>query len=374
MNIKKPTVIVDEPKMRRNIERMSEKARRNGVRLRAHFKTHQSVEVGEIIRKYGIQAITASSIDMAAYFAARGWRDITVAIPVNIRQIDDINMLAGKISLGVLVESLTSAEFLADSVRSPLRVWIEVDSGELRTGVNWKNTEKIEKIAHLIEGSEQLTLAGILTHAGQSYDQASVEAIEKVHRESISRMNEVRDHLVRGGFSDIEISVGDTPTCSLMDDFSGVDEIRPGNFVFNDLLQVSLGCCREEDIAVAVACPVIARYPERNELIIYGGGAHLATDHLMRDGSPYFGLVALPTETGWTLSVDGAWVLKIAQEHGTIRADREFINGIKVGDILMILPIHSCLTVNLHQVYQTVHGKKLTSFHYELMEDLHAFC
>lgn len=364
MRIEKPTIVVDEHKLRKNLERMSEKVRRNGIRLRAHFKSHQSATIGEIVREFGVSAITVSSLDLAAYFADHHWQDITVAIPVNIRQIDAINGLAGRISLGVLVESLYTAQFLASNIRSPLQVWIEIDSGEFRTGVHWENSEKIGQIARLIAGNEFLSLAGILTHAGQSYEQVSVDAIRKVHRESTSRMNDVRAILANLGFSGLKISIGDTPTCSLMEDFSGVDEIRPGNFVFNDLLQVSLGVCEEKDIAVAVACPVIAKYLERNEVIIYGGGAHLAKDYLMRDGSPYFGLVALPSESGWTSSIADTWLSKIAQEHGTIHARRDFIDEVKIGDVLMILPIHSCLTANLHQVFQTIEGKVLESFHY----------
>lgn len=364
MNITKPTFIVDELRVMKNIEKMSTKTQKNSIRFRPHFKTHQSADIGEIFKEFGISSITTSSIGMAAYFAKHGWQDITVAIPVNIRQIDEINELAGKISLGVLVDSIPSTEFLAEQVHSSLNVWIEIDSGENRTGVNWNDIEGIENIAGLITKSENLSFVGILTHAGHSYDQDSVEAVKRVHRDSILRMNSVRDNLSAKGYAGIEISTGDTPTCSIMDDFSGTDEIRPGNFAFNDLLQVSIGSCIEDDIAVAVACPVISKFPERNELIIYGGGVHLAKDYLMRNGSLYFGRVALPTETGWTSSIKDAWVTKIAQEHGTIQAEREFIERISPGNTVMILPIHSCLTANLHQSYLTVDGKTLTSFHF----------
>ena len=367
MNITKPTIIVDEKRMRRNIEKMSQKARNSGVRFRPHFKSHQSAEIGEIFREYGITAITTSSLDMAAYFAQHGWDDITVAVSVNIRQIETINKLAGKISLGVLIDSVSSAEFLAENVFSPLKVWIEIDSGEYRTGMIWDNTLGIENIARLLAQSDHLAFAGILTHAGQSYDQNSVESVKKIHRDSLKRINSVRDFLISRGFSGIDISTGDTPTCSIIDDFAGTDEIRPGSFVFNDLLQVSLGSCMEDDIAVVVACPVISKHPERKELVIYGGGAHLGMDCLLRDGTPYYGLVALPTDTGWTSSIENAWLTKITQEHGTVRAEPDFSDRVQLGDILMILPIHSCLTANLHQTYRTIEGKPLTSFHYELI-------
>lgn len=365
MNIKKPTIVIDEKRLRKNIVRMATKAKVNNVRLRPHFKTHQSAGIGEIIKDFGISAITVSSIDMAFYFAKHGWKDITIAIPANIRQVDEIESLAETISLGLLVDSLQTVEFLAGKIRAPANVWIEIDSGELRTGVNWTDTESIGRIGETIARTENLSFIGILTHAGQSYEQNSVEAIKQVHRDSISRMKDVQIFLSNTGFDNIGISVGDTPTCSLMNDFSGVTEIRPGNFVLNDLLQVKLGSCSEEDIAIAVACPVISKHSERNELIIYGGGVHLSRDFMMKDGAPYFGLIALPSVSGWTSTVENAMVTKLSQEHGTVQGERDFIDSINIGDILMIIPIHSCLTTNLYREYLTVGGRVLKTIRSE---------
>ena len=85
---------------------MLTKARRNNIRLRPHFKTHQSAEVGEWLREEGVQYITVSSLFMAEYFAAAGWTDITVAFPVNLLEIDRINQLTTKCTLNLLVESV----------------------------------------------------------------------------------------------------------------------------------------------------------------------------------------------------------------------------------------------------------------------------
>jgi len=142
MRIKKPTVIIDEKRVRGNIERMALKAQKNGVRFRPHFKTHQSAEIGEIFKEFGVSEIAVSSIDMAVYFTKHGWKDIVASIPVNIRQIEEINELAGQISLGLLTESIESAEFLAENVVSPVNVWIEIDTGDCRTGLDWKDTKK----------------------------------------------------------------------------------------------------------------------------------------------------------------------------------------------------------------------------------------
>ncbi|MHA2244970.1 MAG: alanine racemase [Candidatus Hodarchaeales archaeon] len=365
LEIEKPTAIINEKKVRRNIERMTKKAKKsNNVRFRPHFKTHQSADIGEWFRDYGVSAITVSSVDMAEYFINHGWDDITVAVPVNIKQLDKINKLSKTVYLNLLVESIEAVKTL-EKISNESKVWIEIDVGYKRTGVNWKDTERIDIIANTITKTDKLQLVGILTHAGHAYNSHSVAELKKIHNDSVYQMNSIRKHLTSRGYDNIEISIGDTPTCSVVDDLSGVDEIRPGNFVFNDLMQVNIGSCEEEDIALVVGCPVIAKYPKRNELVIYGGGVHLSKDFIvLDDGSKSFGSIALPTEEGWSTSVENAYVSSPSQEHGVIKAEEDFIEKTNVGDIFMILPIHSCLTANLYQKMKTLEGQNLSTFNY----------
>ena len=94
--VQRPTLFLDSERVLRNIARMSARAAAAGVLLRPHFKTHQSVAVGDWFRDYGVTGITASSVSMAEYFAAADWRDITIALPVNPREIARIGELAGR--------------------------------------------------------------------------------------------------------------------------------------------------------------------------------------------------------------------------------------------------------------------------------------
>lgn len=364
IEIEKPTAIINENRVRKNIKRMANKAKKSGTKFRPHFKTHQSADIGEWFRDYGVKAITVSSVDMANYFANHGWNNITIAVPVNIKQINQISKLAGKISVNVLVEAVESVEALM-RIDYNLKLWIEIDIGYHRTGVNWQNTTKIENIVKAINQVDNLQLSGILTHAGHAYHANSVQELEKIFNDSIFRMNHIKEYLLSKGHTNIKISVGDTPTCSVIDNFSGIDEIRPGNFVFYDLVQVKLGACEEKDIALVVGCPIIAKYPERNELVIYGGGVHLSKDFIILDnGLKSFGKIALPTTEGWSKALDNAFVSSISQEHGIIKAKKELIKKSNIGDILMVIPVHSCLTANLHHNYQTLEGQRLNSFFY----------
>ncbi|MFX0171954.1 MAG: alanine racemase [Candidatus Hodarchaeota archaeon] len=358
IEIRKPTLVIDEIRVKNNIKRMVDRAKKSQVRFRPHFKTHQSALVGEWFRDLGISAITVSSLDMAQYFFSHNWDDITVAVPVNIRQIDIINSLAKSLTLHLLVESTDTAIFLKDTVKYPIKIWIEIDVDYGRSGIRWQNKEKIEELAQIIRKAEKLQLAGILTHAGQTYKAKCRKEIDQIHDGSIRQMNDVKQYLLSKGFQNIEISVGDTPTCSISKNFEDVDEIRPGNFVFYDLQQVRLGSCEENDIAIAVACPIIGKYPYRNELVIYGGAIHLSKEFIERvDGSRSYGLIAVPTNNGWSKAVSNAFVSNLSQEHGIITADEAFIKERMIGEFLFVLPIHSCLTANLYKKYYSLKGQ-----------------
>jgi len=139
--------------------------------------------------------------------------------------------------------------------------------------------------------------------------------------------------------------------------FSGIDEIRPGNFIFYDMMQVQIGSCKIDDIAVAAACPVVAKYPERHCIAVYGGAVHLSKESMVNDdGVVQYGRIALPTDTGWEILPDDNFVYSLSQEHGLIQASDSLLQNIHIGDLLLVLPIHSCLTANLLNGYQTISG------------------
>jgi D-serine deaminase-like pyridoxal phosphate-dependent protein len=175
----------------------------------------------------------------------------------------------------------------------------------------------------------------------------------------IARIGQVREKLLIAGIGPIELSIGDTPSCSVVDDLSEVDEIRPGNFVFYDIMQLQLGAGREEDIAVAVACPVVAKHPERWQLVIYGGAVHHSKDFIIDNDKSIFGYVARLAGDGWGPRLPGVYVSGLSQEHGIITADDETIGQVHIGDVLVILPVHSCLTVDLLREYVTLEGEVL---------------
>jgi len=353
-----PTLILDEKKCRRNIRRMAEKARKHKLKFRPHFKTHQSLEIGRWFKEEGVEAITVSSLLMAEYFAPE-WEDITVAFPVNLREMDRLNALAGKIKLNVLIESAEAVSLLNEKLTAPVGFFIKIDVGSHRTGLQPDDYTTINEILRLSSTGSLLQFKGFLSHAGHTYHAKSKEEILNIHQQELRQMQTLKEHYVNQ-WPELLLSVGDTPSCSIADDFSGMDEIRPGNFVFYDVMQSQLEVCEPEDIAVAVACPVAARHPERNEIVVYGGAVHLSKDRLQQwpEGDIY-GFVALPENNGWGKLINDLSVTRLSQEHGIVSVPEQFFQEIHIGDLLFILPVHSCLTADMYCSYTATNGRKI---------------
>lgn len=351
MKVKKPTLIVDKAKVLRNIRRMMDKITQSGnnIRFRPHFKTHQSTETGQWFREQGVSAITVSSVEMAVFFASQGWKDISIGVLLNPLQLPDLNNFDPSVTLHVLVDTKDTVMTIARELNRPINIWIKIDTGYHRTGIEWHDREEILAAAKAAAPLENITLKGLFTHSGHSYSCRSIQEINDVYHDTVSKMQYIRDFLGRKGVEEIEISAGDTPTASVMDKLYGIDEIRCGNFVYYDLMQLTLGTCREEEIAAAAACPVIGRYPQRDEIVIHGGAVHLSKESILHEGQKMYGLVAMPDENlqHWGPALKHTYVSSLSQEHGIIKTPHEMLNRIKTGDNLMILPVHSCLTANL---------------------------
>lgn len=363
MKITQPTLLLDKQKCLRNIRRMSDKARKQNVKLRPHFKTHQSGEIGNWVKNSGIDSITVSSVSMADYFSSYGWKDITIAFPFNIHEIEKVNFLNNKIKLNLLVENLETFQFLDNNLNSKTNFFIKIDIGYNRSGIAWNNYNKIDDILRKTQNSSKLKFNGFLTHSGQTYHAGSKHEIIQIHNDSVKKLNILKQKYLKE-FRNIEISIGDTPSCSIVENFNDIDEIRPGNYVLYDLMQYHLGSCTIEDIAVALACPVVSINKERNEIVVYGGGIHLSKEFLIdKNGNKNFGYIVNFQNKSFSLPVKDTFVRSLSQEHGIIKTNPEFISKINIGDILGILPVHSCMTLSAMKQYLTFDGQVLETYY-----------
>ncbi|MFC2114685.1 alanine racemase [Bacteroidota bacterium] len=350
-----PFFALDKSVCKENIQKMAEKACQSDVIFRPHFKTHQSIEISQWFREEGVEKICVSSLKMAMYFASAGWSDITIGMPVNINEADQLSELAKQVNLNILVSSVEASLHLVRKMMTPVNFYIEVDAGYHRSGIDSSNKAEISRIlAGTIKS--KLTFKGFLSHFGNTYRAASASEILSIYSESLNQLLNLKQHFLHD-YPDLIISIGDTPSCSLTEKFDGVDEIRPGNFVFYDAMQLYLKSCSFNQIAGVLIAPVLEKNESKSELLIHGGAIHLSKEFLLqKGGEKIYGLVSKYKNRRWSYPIENAYVTSISQEHGIVKMPTKEFSTIKLGDELAIIPIHACLTANLMKEYVTQSG------------------
>jgi D-serine deaminase-like pyridoxal phosphate-dependent protein len=350
-----PSLLLDLPRVRRNAERVRDIAKRNGVRLRPHIKTHKCIEVGRIQTEGFDGSITVSTLEEVRAFAANGFIDITYAVPIEPGKFAEaIEIRRAGVALNLLTddaETVGGLNEVAGKAGVDFDVLVKIDCGTHRVGVEPQTLAAVE-IPRTISDAKHLRFAGILTHAGHSYDVKTKEEIVDVARHERDSMVELAERLRNQGIDVPTVSIGSTPTITHVDHLEGIDEVRPGNYIFFDGFQATLGSCGLEETALTVLTAVIHKDPSRNKLVVDAGAIALSKDR---------GPIGLDPGCGYghVLNVEGnetgMRVSGMSQEHGEVDG-RDFagFETIKVGDRLRVLANHSCLTAAQHDHYNVV--------------------
>lgn len=341
-----PALLLDVEALERNLRRMADRTERLAVSLRPHIKTHKCLQVAERQRALGARGITVSTLHEARTFAMNGFTDITWAYPLVLTRVEEAVRLAGEVSLGLTVDSPEAVEALERTGR-PSRVWLKVDSGYGRAGVDPASPAAL-RLAAEIHASPTMTLAGILSHAGHTYRGESPAAVAAAAEEERAVMAGFGERLRGEGIGVPEVSVGSTPGMARVRSLEGITEVRPGNYVFHDWTQVALGTCPVEDCALTVLASVVSRRPGADRCVIDAGALALSKDTGPAGGPLSYGRV-FEGAAGGALRED-VRVVSLSQEHGIL--DRPFPVGARV----RILPNHSCLTAACFDAFHVVRG------------------
>jgi D-serine deaminase-like pyridoxal phosphate-dependent protein len=342
-----PSLILDQGVLSANLEKMATRLKALGVGLRPHVKTHKCVEIARQQRRLGALGLTVSTLAEAKALAAAGFEDLTWAFPVILNRIDELDDVAGEATLRLVVDSVLAVNALAASGRS-WHTWLKVDCGYHRVGVDPGSDHAVE-VARRINNAPGLIFDGILTHAGHSYHGRGREDLVRVAKEERRVMADFAERLRGEGIEVPGVSVGSTPTMSVVEDLTGVTEARPGNYAFYDTMQYGLGACDVTDIAVTVLSSVVSSQPGASHSVIDAGALSLSRDGGLDWTRPQgFGRIAL--EDG-RLDPE-TWVTGLSQENGILNCPLE------VGTRVRIVPNHSCLVVPNFEHYHVVeHGR-----------------
>ncbi|MGQ1785014.1 alanine racemase [Saccharicrinis sp. GN24d3] len=351
-----PTLLLNTSICKANIKKMAERVKGWRGDFRPHFKTHQSAEIGGWFREVGVERITVSSFTMAKYFAQQGWQDITVALTCTKIHSELINELSANINLNILVEDDETIQELEKTLKNPVGVFIKADTGYNRTGINASDLSGIKKILCCLKDTTKLIFIGFLTHAGNTYYARNKEQLEDMVEPALEKILAIKTFL-KDEFPLMQLSWGDTPSCSIYNNFYGMDEYRPGNFVFYDYTQVQIGSCKMSDVAVCLAAPVLAVHPQRKEIVMHAGAVHLSKDWVeLPSGVTSYGKVVKLNGLEWDTEQVVGEVRSISQEHGIVSVGEEALEQIKPGDTLGIIPVHSCLTAHLMKQFLSNEG------------------
>jgi D-serine deaminase-like pyridoxal phosphate-dependent protein len=359
-DIKTPSLVLDLERVRRNAERMSSRVRALGASLRPHVKTHKCVEVARIQTEGHAGGITVSTLAEARAFAAEGFRDITYAVPVEpgkFAEAIELSKLCERLSL--ITDDPSIPPPLDEAARRAgvtLDLFLKVDCGYHRCGVEPDSPEALA-IPRLIERARSLRFAGILTHAGHSYHARSREELLSIARHERDLMRDFAARLRSEGIGVPCVSVGSTPTVTQVEHLEGVDEARPGNYIFFDAFQATLGSCSFGDCALTVLAAVVHRDRTRRRVVLDAGAVALSKDRGPAELDPTCGYGRVLDLEGDEL---GLRVGALSQEHGEVQVDDEsLLDRLCVGARVRVLANHSCLTAAQHTHYHVLEGRRL---------------
>lgn len=335
-----PALLIERDRLEANLARMARATAAHGVALRPHAKTHKSVWIARRQRDHGARGLTVAKLGEAEALVDGGVDDIFVCYPiVGARKVQRLMSLARRARIIAAVDRDAAVSELAIAARQAglvLDVVVEVDTGLDRAGV--AIGEPLERIAEAVRRSETLRLRGISTHEGYAYALTDPAERERVVRARLS------EFIAAGRALGVEtISSGATPSALQTVDLPGLTEIRPGNYVFYDAMQVGLGVVDVRDCALTVLTTVVEdRSPTR--AIVDAGSKALSSDTGVHD-------IPVVSGYGLVLGREEVHVVALSEEHGWLGIDAGG-GRVGVGDRLRIVPNHACATVaNFDEAY-----------------------
>jgi len=370
-----PALLVDDDRLNRNLDRMQAKADANDVALRPHGKTHKSPALARRQIDRGAVGLTVATLPEAEAFAEAGVDDIRIAYPViGEERYERLLAVAETATVSFTVDTeagIRQASRFFDDAGATVDVLLEIDVGHGRCGVPWDAEEETIRLAETITDAPGLDLAGILTHAGQAYHgphngESKTEALRRAGREERERMLEVAARLDAAGVEGVnpdafEISIGSTPSLTHFEnaerDGFQITEIRPGNYVFNDAMQVDLASAELDDCALSVYTTVVSkrRDPSGTERVYVDAGKKVVTTD-QGPGMERYGTVLYNAR--YMRPHPHAVVTGLSEEHGWMRVPGGAT--FSVGDRLRIVPNHACVTVATQENLYVTDGDEVT--------------
>ena len=357
-----PAALIALPRMQHNIARMQARMNALGVRFRPHAKTAKSPEVNRAQMAAGAQGITVSTLKEAEQFFAEGVTDILYAVGMAPHKLPQALALLRKgCALQIITDNVAAATAIAEFGRAQDAVFdvlIEIDTDGHRSGIKPEEDALIAVGRALHDGG--MRLAGVMTHAGGSYDLNTPEALTAMAEQERARCVRAAERLRAAGLPCPVVSVGSTPTALSAQSLEGVTEVRAGVYVFFDLVMHNVGVCRTDEIALSVLTTVIGHQVDKGWAIVDAGWMAMSRDRGTQKQAHDFGYGQVCDANGQVLA--GYILTGANQEHGIVSLatgttpDANIAQRFPVGMQLRILPNHACATGAQYGKYVVVKG------------------
>lgn len=342
-----PAILIDLDIMEANLARVAAYAGQHGLRLRPHTKTHKIPALGRRQIALGAVGLTVAKVGEAEVMVESGTPDLLVAYPIVGRsKLDRLMQVARRTRLTVSLDSLGVAAALSHAARAArvtVGVLAEVDAGMGRVGVA---PAAVVPLAKAMAGLPHLEFEGFAFYPGhiKQPDQTGLSELAQVGAlvESI-----VRD-LKAAGLPVNVVSGGTTPTLFHSHLIAGLNEIRPGTYIFNDRNTALGGGCDWADCAATILTTVVSARP--GHIIVDGGSKTFSSDGVAIPGEVSYGVVR---------EAPGAHFYKMNEEHGYIDLRNAERKDFLVADRIRVLPNHICVAMNLHEQVYGIRGDQV---------------
>jgi len=213
--------------------------------------------------------------------------------------------------------------------------------------------ESIDLVRRIVD-TEFLIFEGLYVHGGHSYYSHNQDEIKQFATEERDTILRFAQKLRDAGIEVKQLAIGATPTSQVRpESLEGITEMHPGNYVFFDTFQATIGSCSFGDCASVILTRVISKYKgSKPRLLIDAGAFALSKDLGPSHINNYkeFGLIEGHPELK---------LISISQEVGVVVAsdDKELdVDKYEIGMILKVIPNHSCLSTYCYEKLYIVHG------------------
>ncbi len=232
-----PQVLIDRPRVLRNIVRVQQLVSAAGLSLRPHAKTHKSPIVAKWQLDRGAAGICCAKVGEAEVFAAAGVDNIRLPYPVHPSNATRLSELMKEATLSIIVDHLDVARAWSDWMQRAgrtLDVLVKVDVGFHRCGIDPENGALgfIQQVASM----RGLRLRGLLSHAGHAYSATSEQELCDIARREAETLIRLRAQAAASG-----IDLGRDPDAAVQRGAHRTDRAAAGQL---RVLRSHAGCAR----------------------------------------------------------------------------------------------------------------------------------